>query len=285
MTTTSRGHVLPDLEHWTASMEARHQSPQTIKRRTGTLNSFAEFIGRDARTATPDDVTLFLASDPGWSKATKAAYYSDLHAYWTWLILTDREDASPTAKVQRPRMPVGLPRPCDTRDLMRALAVATGDDRAMILLGCYGALRCSEIAAVRGEDFIAGLLWVPDGKGGDPAAVAAHPLLAEGRSAGRDGGPGSRASPAGTCARGRSRTASGPRSGGSAPPASGRTRCGTGARARCWGRAPRPGRCRCICGTSRSPVPRSTRASSSATSRTGSPGSRCPPLRDPRAWS
>jgi integrase/recombinase XerD len=179
MTTTSRGHVLPDLEHWTASMEARHQSPQTIKRRTGTLNSFAEFIGRDARTATPDDVTLFLASDPGWSKATKAAYYSDLHAYWTWLILTDREDASPTAKVQRPRMPVGLPRPCDTRDLMRALAVATGDDRAMILLGCYGALRCSEIAAVRGEDFIAGLLWVPDGKGGDPAAVAAHPLLAE----------------------------------------------------------------------------------------------------------
>jgi integrase/recombinase XerD len=179
MTTTSRGHVLPDLEHWTASMEARHQSPRTIKRRTGTLNSFAEFIGRDARTATPDDVTLFLASDPGWSKATKAAYYSDLHAYWTWLILTDREDASPTAKVQRPRMPVGLPRPCDTRDLMRALAVATGDCRAMILLGCYGALRCSEIAAVRGEDFVAGLLWVPDGKGGDPAAVAAHPLLAE----------------------------------------------------------------------------------------------------------
>jgi integrase len=173
-----------EIELWTAAMAGENQSSNTILRRAGTLNRFTDFLteDRDARTpaqATPDDVTLYLTSDPSWAKATKAAYYDDLHAFYLWRILTDRGEVDPTAKVKRPKEPPGLPHPVDTTSLMQALAITRGDDHAMILLGCYEALRRSEIAAVRGEDFVGNVLWVPDGKGGDPAAVAVHPLVAE----------------------------------------------------------------------------------------------------------
>jgi integrase/recombinase XerD len=172
------------IKLWTAAMAGENQSQNTILRRTGTVRRFDAWLEetearRDARTATADDITLYLNSDPSWAKATKAGYYNDLRAYWNWLILTEREEVDPTRKVRRPKEPKGVPRPAPTDAVMAALASTRGDDRAFILLGSYEALRRSEIAAVCGEHFIGNLLYVPDPKGGDPAAVAVHPLVAE----------------------------------------------------------------------------------------------------------
>lgn len=185
MTTGRSGPVIsPVITLWTAAMAGEGQSDKTIERRTGTVNQFADWLRdhdtrRDARTATPDDISLFLAN-PAWSKATRAGYYGDLHAWWCWLLLTGREDIDPTAKVKRPKMPPGAPRPCETRDLMRTLEVTTGDDLAKVKLGCYQALRRAEIARVRGEDFDleAGVQYVL-GKGGVFDAIAIHPSVAE----------------------------------------------------------------------------------------------------------
>lgn len=172
------GQCGPLVTLWSAAMRSDGQSHNTIKRRTGTLNRFSEFIGRDARTASPDDIVLFLGAHD-WAKNTRAAYYGDLHAWWTWMQLSGREERDPTARVRRPRMVNGAPRPVETEDLMRVLSITTGDDLVMVELGAYQALRRAEISAVAGEDFDlgAGIQYVT-GKGGVRDAIALHPLLA-----------------------------------------------------------------------------------------------------------
>lgn len=157
-------------------MLADGQSAQTIRRRVGTLRRFSRHLHRDPRSASPDDIVVWLATLR--APATKNAYFGDLRAFWTWLLLTDREESDPTRKVKYPKRPPGVPRPVETDQLLQVLDRSSGDRRAMVALGAYEALRRFEIAKVHSDDFLAGDVMYVLGKGGFEAVIAVHEIVA-----------------------------------------------------------------------------------------------------------
>lgn len=165
-------------------MRADNQAAETIRRRVGTLRRFARYLGRDPRTATPDEIVLWLARFK--TPATRNAYFGDLRAFFDWLLLSGREVADPTRKVKYPKRPPGAPRPVETRDLLRVLDRETGDTRAMVALGAYQGLRRFEIAKVHENDFLTGDVMYVLGKGGFEAVIAVHELVAQ-EARGRSG--------------------------------------------------------------------------------------------------
>jgi len=173
MTTGSSGPIVPI---WTAAMRADNQAAETIRRRVGTLRRFTRYLGRDPRTATPDEIVLWLARFR--TPATRNAYFGDLRAFFDWQILTGREVIDPTRKVKYPKRPPGTPRPVETADLLRVLDRATGDPRAMVALGAYEGLRRFEIAKVHDDDFRTGGVMYVLGKGGFEAVIAVHEIVA-----------------------------------------------------------------------------------------------------------
>lgn len=173
--TTGQGG--PVITIWTASMLADNQSAETIRRRVGTLRRFSRHLRRDPRSATPDDIVLWLSTHR--APATRNAYFGDLRAFWDWLLLTGRESADPTRMVKYPKRPPGTPRPVETGQLLEVLDREDGDRRAMILLGAYEALRRFEIAKVSADDFLADDVMYVLGKGGFEAVIAVHELVAE----------------------------------------------------------------------------------------------------------
>jgi site-specific recombinase XerD len=169
----SSGPIVPI---WTAAMKADNQAAETIRRRVGTLRRFTRYLGRDPRTANPDEIVLWLARFR--TPATRNAYFGDLRAFWDWMLLSGREVADPTRKVKYPKRPPGTPRPVETEDLLRVLGQETGDVRAMVALGSYEGLRRFEIAKVHSKDFLAGDVMYVLGKGGHEAVIAVHELVA-----------------------------------------------------------------------------------------------------------
>jgi integrase/recombinase XerD len=173
---------LPDvMPAWILAMRSEGQSPATIRRRTGTVRRIGCQLHIDPRTLDVDAINAWLSRYP--AAATRAAYFSDVAAYFAWLQLTGRLDVSPVAMMRRPRQPKRRPRPVTTGELAAALATATGDVHDWIVLGAYGGLRVSEAAAIRGEHVRGGGLRVLGkascGRGPSDKVIPLHPEIAE----------------------------------------------------------------------------------------------------------
>lgn len=167
------------LDIWAVAMRAEGQSRYTIRRRIGTTRALGVFIRRDPATATTSEIQTFLSQ---WTnRETLSAYFGDLHAFWVHLQLAaggEQSVSDPTARMRRPRKPVGVPRPVDTLALHQAMAVTTDRDLyAQVILAAYEGERVHEIAAIRGEYVQDRKLLVP-GKGGRLDWIPLHPLVA-----------------------------------------------------------------------------------------------------------
>lgn len=161
---------------WTAAMRAEGQSVNTIRRRIGTLMRIERQTRKDAATLSVDEINAWLSRYPG--AATRAAYFGDLAAYYSWLQLTGRLDVSPTTRIRRPRQPKRYPRPITTKQLYLGIEAATGDVLDWIRLGAYQGLRISETAAVAGEHIEGDLLRI-HGKGDSDKTIPLDELVAE----------------------------------------------------------------------------------------------------------
>lgn len=136
--------------------------------------------GRRLLDLTTDDLEQFL-DGRRLSASSRAAFVTAIANFYAWLVDVDLLSTSPADKVARPRVRPGRPRPLADDTLSLALASATPESRAMLLLGALAGLRVSEIAQLRGEDvdFDLGLLEVVDGKGGKSRVIPLHPTLAD----------------------------------------------------------------------------------------------------------
>lgn len=134
-------------------------------------------FGLDA--AQPIEIQAWLGR-PGWSPATRTAYYTCLGSFYRWA--TNERDRwlklDPMRDVVAPARPArGLPDPCTNGELARMLTEAAEPYRLWIVLAAYAGLRCLEVSRLDRTDVDEESVRVRLGKGNRPRTVPAHPLV------------------------------------------------------------------------------------------------------------
>ena len=112
-----------------------------------------------------------------WSRAT---FYGHLRSYFTFAVENDVIDVDPMARMRRPHVAQGRPRPL-TPAQVDLLLTASRRNRnanvgAWLTLSLYAGLRAHEIAKLRGEDVTQDTIYVR-GKGGVDAQIPTHPVV------------------------------------------------------------------------------------------------------------
>ena len=162
------------VSRWLTSMRRRHLSPGTIAKRASVARRLAMFAGCQLEDVTRDQIEAWLDSRT-LSPRSRYADISHVSAFFQWAILEELTDSDPTARIERPKLPQGLPRPISTDDLRYALDQA--DDpltHALLTFAAFAGLRCAEIAALTTAD-INGDVMLVHGKGGKDRVVPIHP--------------------------------------------------------------------------------------------------------------
>lgn len=172
-------YLNPSIDRYRLWLQGRGLSNNTVKLRLKTLRRITEDLG-DARMLTAADIGAWLAQYSGWTRIT---YQSSLVSVYDWLQLSGEVTLHPLRaidkreQIQRPPAPEGAPNPFTPVEERELLAIATGDVRAILLLGLRQGLRAHEIAKFKGED-IDGRRVRVDGKGGKVARLPLHPDVA-----------------------------------------------------------------------------------------------------------
>ena len=164
------------------SQVRRNLMATSIEKRDESVRVFARaFEPRSLMEVTRQDIEAFLDSrvtrrGPIVAR-TRYAWLSHLHSFYEWAIREELTTDDPTAKIIRPKMHNGLPRPAATAELSRALAMASPRHRCWLLLAAFQGLRCQEIAGISRGDILdgQGLLKVMKAKGGRERVLALHP--------------------------------------------------------------------------------------------------------------
>lgn len=174
-----RQEVIDHLDH----LRARNLRPTYIESRERLLRRLERHLDASAFSATLDDLRSYLDRPlgPG-ARATEIAH---LKAFYLWAVTEERIERDPTARLEKPKLPPGKPRPIATSDLAVALHAANDPTRTMLYLAAYAGLRACEIAPLRGEHVLLyddpPTLIVVEGKGGRtgavPIAAALIPVL------------------------------------------------------------------------------------------------------------
>lgn len=170
------------------AQERRGLTPSTVNKCEGCLRVFSRSLGRKSMlTVKEEDIDKFLDGrrnrdgTGAATMATRAAWLAHLHGFYSRLLKDGRITADPTAKIDRPRVSKGLPRPANTAKLLKALDLAGPELRCWVLLAAFQGLRCQEIAGIQREDVMdeQGLLLVAKGKGGKQRTLSLHPQTLE----------------------------------------------------------------------------------------------------------
>lgn len=160
----------------------RNLRPQTIEGKRNILRRYARALERDDPThATAVDTREWWAGRQRMQPQTRATELANVRGFYQWAIFEGIRDDDPTARLQRPRLRRGLPRPISERDLAFALIRPPERIAAWLYLGAYAGLRVGEMAALRGEHIVdiedgRGILVV-DGKSIEQRIVPMHPFV------------------------------------------------------------------------------------------------------------
>ncbi len=163
------------------TLKRRGLAQSTIHTRMRCLQVFAEWLQRDALTATTEEIELFL----DWKKLqarTRYNWISHLSNYYRWAIDHDHLERDPTVRVDRPKLPKQLPRPIVEADLSMAVEIAK-PNRTMhgwLILAGWAGLRCAELAGLTSDAVMLdeGLIRVL-GKGTKERIVPMHPRVTD----------------------------------------------------------------------------------------------------------
>jgi len=156
------------LADYTTQMRAAGRSPGTIRLHRHYLHHVERYVRRPyaARTG---DLTRALAV-PHWSPETRKSARGAVASFYRWAYLNGHVEADPSLGVPSVSVPAGQPRPTPETVLLRALDLADGRLRLMLLLAAFAGLRCAEIAQVHSRDLVGSTLYV-HGKGGKVRTV------------------------------------------------------------------------------------------------------------------
>lgn len=161
---------------WLRSMRRRNLSPLTIEKRASVARRLSAHIHAPLIEVSTEQLEEWLDGRP----ICPRSRYTDIShvaAFFRWAIREGHTDHDPTARIDRPKLRAGIPRPIDNADLRRALRMATSPPMAAMLhLAAFGGLRCAEIAALDWGDLNGDMMLV-HGKGGKDRVVPVHPLI------------------------------------------------------------------------------------------------------------
>ena len=161
----------------TLDQRRRGLQESTIDSRRRIVTHFSHWLGqRGLLGATTEDIEMFLDSRKMGRKARYTAI-SNLHVFYDWTVQTERTSLDPTARVVRPKVRLGLPRPISDSDLHLALAMSSSDIRVMLTLAAYQGMRCIEIARLTRDDILDDRrppVLIARGKGDRPRIIPLH---------------------------------------------------------------------------------------------------------------
>lgn len=161
---------------WMRAMRRRNLSPLTIDKRASVARRLSAHAGVPLLDVTTEQIYDWLDSRTIGAR-TRYTDISHVAAFFHWAIRDGHTTENPTERIDRPKVPAGIPRPIDTDDLRRALMAATCPDiNAMMYLAAFAGLRCAEIAGLDWAD-INGDMMLVHGKGGKDRVMPVHPLI------------------------------------------------------------------------------------------------------------
>lgn len=164
--------MLPEFE---AHLIAHRRSSETIKLRLVYLRQLAARV--DLAAATTDELEAFIYGNPDWKPNTVNSALASIRVFYKWAHETGRiPGENPAGPLMSLRVPRTLPRVANDIDLRRGINSVSTKHRAMILLGCDGGLRRSEIARAHMRDRRGEWLTIT-GKGGKQRTVPLTPAL------------------------------------------------------------------------------------------------------------
>lgn len=166
------------VDEYLQGMRADGARPHTITGTRGRLRVLDREVG--VERLTPE--TLLAFSDArGHVAGTRRLYYVTAAGFTRWARRGGLLDEDAFDGRKAPRKVRYVARPCSRDDVERVRLDAHPTFAAIITLAAYAGLRASEIAAVRGDHLRRTgdgyLLVIPEGKGGQPGSVPAHPLV------------------------------------------------------------------------------------------------------------
>lgn len=186
-----------------AWMRLRGLRSATITQRRRALIRLEHALGMGLLEATPSDLTEWALSLTG-SPAYLANSIANTACFYRWAHESNLISENPAAKIPRPKVRKGIPRPIAERSLDVAISTAEPDVRCWLVLGAYAGLRAGEMSRLQRKDILDTAptpCLVLDGKGGEQRVVpASERVLFELRAYGlptrgyvfrrRDGRPG-----------------------------------------------------------------------------------------------
>ena len=161
------------VNDYSTALRAAGRSPGTIRLHRHYLHHLERYARRPY-SATTRDLTRALAV-AHWSAETRKSARGVVSSFYRWAYASGYVAADPSCSVPGVSVPPGAPRPAPEDVLRRALALADGRTRLMILLAAFAGLRCAEVARVHSRDLVGTTLYV-HGKGGKVRTV---PLLVD----------------------------------------------------------------------------------------------------------
>lgn len=137
-------------EQYRAAMRRRNLAAGTITSRVNELRRWLDFAGDEWASADRHLINGWLDGRPLGARARYTAI-SHMSAFYRWAIREGLADRDPTIAVERPRLPMRLPRPVTALEAERLLAGAA-ELGLMVLMMVDAGLRCCEVAALRWSD-------------------------------------------------------------------------------------------------------------------------------------
>lgn len=152
-------------EQYRAAMLRRNLAHGTVTARVNESRRWLAFAGDQWARADRQLIEQWLDGRPLGARARYTAI-SHLSAFYRWAIREELAEHDPTITVERPRLPLRLPRPITSSEAEQLIGGAD-ELELIVLLMLDAGLRCCEVARLRWRDvdLEAGTLYVT-GKGG-----------------------------------------------------------------------------------------------------------------------
>lgn len=161
------------ISEFKVHQKRRHISQETVEKRVWMLRQLAGYIApKHLLEVTAADINGWLDSRPGQrghgiTASTRGNYITCLSMFFSWCVREEKLLRDPCARVERPELPTGLPRPVQDEVLDNALEAISKDDPrlfAIMTLMYLCGLRCVEVSRLLGENVFHDSIKV-DGKG------------------------------------------------------------------------------------------------------------------------
>jgi integrase len=156
-------------------------SQTTVDSRVRLLRCLHAYLDDGLAFASTAQLEAYLSdlTRRGRRRSTIRNYSAHLHGFYQWADSVGYLDGDPTLTMKRPKPVKPMPKRISAEQLEVALTRAAEPWLLAFALAYYEGLRAMEIAACEREHVTPDWLYVPNGKGGEPAAVPTHPYVWE----------------------------------------------------------------------------------------------------------